>query len=122
MTGEIMKVRITGTVLPGLVEERMAIKARHPYLLTTTGGKAVSERMLTDRWAAAREAAAVKAEAAGNRRLAKAIRETFLYYMRKRAAQKEPTLQAARLRLQHDTEKLTRDHYRPGADAMDPVI
>ena len=31
-------------------------------------------------------------------------------------------LQAARLRLQHDTEKLTRDHYRPGADARDPVI
>jgi hypothetical protein len=104
-------------VLPGLLERRRASKAAHLMLLSTEHGRPVTERMLTDRWTAARAAAAVKAEPD----LAARIRAMLLRDMRKYGADLAPNLEAAAELLQHSDKRLTQRHYRTTAARIKPV-
>lgn len=89
-------------VLPRLLERRKASKALHIWLLTTEHGRFVTERMLADRFKAARAAAAEEVpECAG----------LWLRDMRKRAAQLAGGLQAAAELLQHSSSATTARHY-----------
>lgn len=98
-------------VLTELVKRREAMKAHSVMLLTTSRGRQVSESMLGDRWGAAREAAAEKAELTGNPELASTIRAMFLRDMRKRASELADSLEDASELLQHDRKSTTRRHY-----------
>ncbi len=112
------------TVLPGLIERRRALKADHLMLLSTSGGKPVSERMLTDRWDAARAAACDALRARGDDEslaLAAAIGTMYLRDMRKRAADLAASEDAAAELLQHGDKRLTARHYRTRATVLKPV-
>jgi len=118
-------------VLPELIRRRRAIKASHLMLLSTPTGRPVSQRMLRDRWDAARTAAAADVDrraalAEGDEReqlleLATQIRAMWLRDMRKRASDLAPDLKAAAELLQHGDERLTSRHYRTRAPKLVPV-
>ncbi|HWH73397.1 MAG TPA: integrase [Methylibium sp.] len=118
-------------VLPGLISRRRALKANHLMLLSTPTGRPVSERMLTDRWDAARDKAAAELEqraasAEGEERdrlaaLAAQVRRMYLRDMRKRAADLAGTEEEAAELLQHDDKRLTRKHYRTAVPKLKPV-
>jgi len=103
-------------VLSALLDRRLAMKAHSVMLLVTNTGRAVSERMLVDRWDDAR-AAAAKAHP----ELAEEILALFNRDMRKRAADLAEDLAAASKLLQHSSEKLTSDHYRTKPQKLKPV-
>lgn len=109
------------SVLPDLVERRRAYRASHLMLLSTETGRPVSQRMLRTRWDEAREAAAVKAEEAGNQELAEALRAMFLRDMRKMASNLAESDQDAANLLQHGSVGLTKKHYRTKASKLSPV-
>jgi integrase len=97
------------SVLPPLIERRRASKAPHVFLLDA--GRQVTERMLSDRFARAREAAATEVpECAG----------LYLRDMRKRAAQLAGDIDEASKLLQHSSRAVTRRHYA-GKDRVRPV-
>lgn len=109
-------------VLPGLLARRRALpQAFHVMLLSTHTGRPVSATMLRDRYEAAREAAAVKAEAAGQLELAAAIRAMYLRDMRRRAADLAEDAGAAQKLLQHGSQATTVRHYRTRADKLKPA-
>lgn len=101
----------TSPALAGYMARRSTYRVAH-LLLLSTPTRAVTWRMLNDRWVAARRKAANRAE---NRAIAKQLRGLILRDMRKFAAQQSPSLDDAADLLQHDDRRLTRDHYRPGA-------
>ncbi len=104
-------------VLPRLIEARKANKrAMHLRMLATPTGRAVTERMLHDRFVAARTAAEKAAP-----ELLDALRGLVLRDMRKRAAALAPDLATAATLLQHSSPAVTRRHYRTQGDKIAPV-
>ena len=118
-------------VLPDLLKRRRALRADHLMLLSTPTGRPVSERMLTDRWDAARglAVAELRARAEGEEAEAKAdtlaladtIARMFLRDMRKMAADLADSDEAAAELLQHSSKATTRRHYRGVAPKLKPV-
>ena len=94
-------------VLSALVDRRLASKAHSVMLLTSATGRQVSERMLSDRWDAARSKAAK-----ANPLIANQILSMFNRDLRKRAADLAGDLEAASKLLQHTSLKMTEAHYR----------
>lgn len=103
-------------VLKSLIERRG--NAPSVMLLTTHTGRSVSLRMLRDRYDDAREKAALLAEKAGQKALAKDIRAMFLRDMRKRASDLADDLHGASELLQHSSPGLTAKHYRTKAKKL----
>jgi hypothetical protein len=111
-------------VLPGVIERRRQVKASHLMLLSTPTGRPVSERMLTDRWDAARSAACDALRADGSEvavALAATIATMYLRDMRKRASDLADSDDAAAELLQHSDKRLTRRHYRTRAPLLKTV-
>lgn len=102
----------TSPVLSAINQRRVALKAEHVMFLSTPNGRPVSYGMLRDRYEAAREAAAKKAEKAGDTDLANSIRAMFLRDMRKRASDLADTVEEASELLQHSSVAVTKKHYR----------
>jgi hypothetical protein len=98
-------------VLPGLIERRRTVKAHHLMLLSTPDGRPVSLHMLRDRWDLARMRARIKAGLANDAELYAGIKAQWLRDMRKAAAQKAPSLEAAAELLQHESKRTTQRHY-----------
>jgi hypothetical protein len=109
------------SVLPDLLARRRAVKASHLMLLSTPDGRPVSQRMLRDRWDEAREAAAKKADEAGDTALAAGIRAMYLRDMRKMASDLAGTDEEAAALLQHGSVSVTRKHYRTKATSLKTV-
>lgn len=107
-------------VLPDLLARRRSLGANHLMLLSTPEGKPVSLSMLRYRWDLARSHAAVKAGIANDDDLVRSIKALYLRDMRKRAAQKSDSLEAASDLLQHDDKRLTQRHYG-GVRKLKPV-
>lgn len=106
-------------VLPDVISRRRANKnAMHLKLLATPSGREVSYRMLADRFATAREAAAA---ATSDAALAEAIRAMILRDCRKYAADKAESAEEAQKLLQHGDMATTMRHYRTKADRAKPV-
>jgi hypothetical protein len=105
-------------VLPDLLTRRRAIQADHLMLLSTPGGHKVSPTMLRDRYEAARDAAAKKAQEAGQTGLHDAIRAMYLRDMRKRAADLSDDPTAL---LQHGDKRTTEKHYLTRATRLKPA-
>lgn len=108
-------------VLSAIVTRRQAIRVSHVMLLSTPTGRPVSYSMLRGRWDSAREAAAVKAETAGDSDLAERIRAMYLRDMRKRASDLADSDESASKLLQHSSVGLTRKHYRTKATKLKAV-
>lgn len=131
--GEILPVKASKTnkaadfdvslslVLPDLLRRRRDAKVVHMNLITTPTGKALSARMLRDRYDAAREKAASKAREAGNEAFALQIEAMYLRDMRSRAADLAADDEAASKLLQHSSVALTRKHYRTKPTKLTPV-
>ena len=99
-------------VLSALVARRETMKVHCVMLLTTHTGRAVTYRMLRDRWDAARDKAALKADQEQQTALGEAIRAMYLRDMRSLAADLASDLQEAAKLLQHSSEAVTQRHYR----------
>jgi integrase len=98
-------------VLQPIIDRRKANKrAQHVFLLAA-GRKPVTYRMLAERFAKARAAAALECPAAAG---------LWLRDMRKFAGQLAPSLAAASKLLQHSSLSVTQRHYRQG-DKLTPV-
>lgn len=108
-------------VLSALVERREAMRAHSVMLLSTPTGRQVSYSMLRDRWDAARDSAALKAEQAGNAELAAQIRAMWLRDMRSLASDLADDLAEASKLLQHSSQALTARHYRNKATKLRAV-
>ena len=103
-------------VLSGLVERREAMKSYCVMLLSSDTGRQVSERMLSNRWEAARKAA-IKAHPA----LASQLEGLWLRDLRKRAANLADSMEGASKLLQHSSVKITADHYRSKVEKLKAV-
>jgi integrase len=105
-TGKAATFDLTASaILPAIIERRRAAKAPHVFLLVC-GSKVVTERMLTDRFKAARAKAAAECpDCAG----------LLLRHMRKRAAQLAGSLQEAQSLLQHGSAATTQRHSKSAA-------
>lgn len=108
-------------VLCALVERRLATGFEHELLLLTDKGLPVTERMLGERWRAARAAAADEARAAGNTNLADRIERTWMKDNRKLAANLTGDITKAARLLQHSSTAVTRKHYYSTADELEPT-
>lgn len=109
-TGKQLRIDIAGSVVERIVERRRSEKAA-TLMLLHYGERAVTERMLTDRWARARTTASVE-----HPEVAKLV----LRDMRKRAAQLAGSLSEAQTLLQHGSAATTTAHYRP-SERVKPV-
>jgi len=107
-------------VFPDLLERRRALGADHLMLLSTEDGEPLTLGTLRRRWDTARARAAVRAGLANDDELVEAIRSLYLRDMRKRAAQKAGSLEAAAELLQHDSKRTTERHYG-GVRKLRPV-
>ncbi len=106
-------------VLPDVITRRRANKqALHLKLLAAPSGREVSYRMLADRFAMAREQAALKAS---DLELATAIRGMILRDCRKYAADLAGSAEDAQKLLQHGNVATTLRHYRTKAEQAKPV-
>jgi integrase len=99
-----------GGAVDRVVKQRRGAKAPHVFLLTN-GNMQVTERMLTDAWARAREKAQAECPEVGG---------LLLRHMRKMAAQMAPSLEEARALLQHSSAATTQRHYR-SSEKLRPV-
>ncbi len=108
-------------VLSELVERREKMDVHCVTLLATSTGRTVSARMLRDRWDAARDAAAYRAEVTGNVELGARIRAMYLRDMRSMAADLASDMDEASKLLQHSSKALTAKHYRTRADRLRAV-
>ncbi|SFE19711.1 integrase [Paracidovorax konjaci] len=106
--------------LPGLLQRRRATPANHLMLLSTPDGKPVNFTKLRYRWDIARDQAVVVAGLANDDELVRAIKALYLRDMRKRAAQKSESLDAASELLQHADKRITERHYG-GVRKLKPV-
>lgn len=107
-------------VLPALMERRRAVRADHLMLLSTPTGRKVSATMLRDRYELAREAAAVKAEVAGDDEFAARIRAMWLRDMRKYGSN-QGTEEEAMQRGQWSDVATMRKHYRTKVPKAPPA-
>lgn len=94
--------------LAPMLERRRSYRVSH-LLLLSTPTRAVTWRMLNERWAAARDRAAARAE---NKPLRADLLRLVLRDMRKFAANSAASLEDAADMLQHDDKRLTAKHYR----------
>ncbi len=108
-------------VLSALVERREAMRAYCVMLLTTTTGRAVTYRMLRDRWDTARDKAALKLERAGQIDAGQRVRAMYLRDMRSLAADLAGDITEASKLLQHSSEAVTKKHYRTKATTLRAV-
>lgn len=108
-------------VLTAIVERRMANPSSCVMLLATPSGGAVSWRMLRDRWDAAREAAAYRAEKANNPDFAALIRQMYLRDMRSFASDLAGSVEDATKLLQHSSKRVTERHYRTKPERLTAV-
>lgn len=109
-------------VLPDLIARRRANKkAEHLMLLAGRRRTPVSERQLSDRFAAARTAAAIYAYEDGDADLGDAISAMILRDCRKYAADLAPSVEEAQRLLQHGSAVTTMRHYRTRPDRAKPV-
>ena len=92
-----------------------------PTLVCTKEGKPISESMQRLRFEPARKAAAEKAEKAGDKDLAKAIRDFQFRDIRPKAASEIERLEDASDLLGHTTQEMTRRVYRRVGKVVDPV-
>lgn len=107
--------------LSALVARRETQKAYCVMLLCTSTGKQVTWRMLRDRWDAARDAAAYRADITGNRDLSERIRGMYLRDMRSLAADLAGDVEEASKLLQHSSKSVTERHYRTKAQKLRAV-
>jgi hypothetical protein len=108
-------------VLPDLIARRRKNKkAEHLMLLAGPFKRPISERMLTDRFAAARAAAADKARDAGDLDLTQAVSAMVMRDCRKYAADQVETDEDAQQLLQHGSVATTRKHYRSRVTKIKP--
>ena len=108
-------------VLSALVARREAMRAYSVMLLTTGTGRQVTGRMLRDRWEAARDQAAYRAEMAGQAALGARIRGMYLRDMRSLAADLAGDVDEAAKLLQHSSTAITKRHYRTKAQTLRAV-
>lgn len=108
-------------VLTALVARREAMKAHCVMLLTTHTGRAVTYRMLRDRWDNARDKAALKLEQAGQIDDGQRVRAMYLRDMRSLAADLASDITEASKLLQHSSEAVTQKHYRTKATTLRAV-
>lgn len=109
-------------VLPDVIARRRANKAaEHLMLLAGPFKRPISERMLTDRFAAARAKAVEAARATGDTELADAVAGMIMRDCRKYAADLAEDADAAQKLLQHGSKATTLRHYRTRPDAAKPV-
>lgn len=122
-TGKRMELDVSGSpLILALIERRRRnTKAEHTMLLAGPFKKPVSERMLTDRFAAARTAAAERARAFEDGELADAIAGMMLRDCRKYAADLAGSTEDAQKLLQHGSAATTLRHYRSRPDRAKPV-
>lgn len=109
------------SVLAAMVERRLAAGFEHGLLLLTDKGKPVTERMLGERWRAARAAAADEARSAGDTDLADRIERTWMKDNRKLAAELSGDVTKAAKLLQHSSTAVTRRHYFGAAEELEPA-
>lgn len=102
-TGKRAEFDTIGSCIEDIAKRRRESKALHIYLLDAHG-RVVTERMLHDRFVAARQAAAKDVPECGS---------LMLRDMRKRAAQLSADLASASALLQHSSQSVTRRHYAP---------
>lgn len=88
-------------------QRREAMKAHCVMLLCTDTGRQATERMLLNRWNAAKTAAGKE-----NPALKEALDGLYNRDMRSRAADLSQDLETAAKLLQHSSKKVTADHYR----------
>lgn len=108
-------------VLSALVGRREAMRAHSVMLLATDTGRQVTARMLRERWDAARDQAAYRAETAGQPELGARIRGMYLRDMRSLASDLAPNEEEAAKLLQHSHPTITRRHYRTKAQTLRAV-
>ncbi|MCD2164337.1 site-specific integrase [Comamonas koreensis] len=108
-------------VLAAIVERRMSSPSSCVMLLSTPSGAAVTWRMLRDRWDAAREAAAYRAEKTNNPALAALIRKMYLRDMRSFASDLAGSVDDASRLLQHSSKRITERHYRTKPERLKTV-
>lgn len=121
-TGKSVRYTVAqSAVLTAIVERRNTITACSPMLLCTRTGRAVSMRMLRERWEEARDKAALQAMQEGKEDLSRAIRAMFLRDMRSRAADLAQDIDEASRLLQHSSKSVTERHYRTRAEDIKPV-
>ncbi|MEN5181721.1 integrase [Comamonas testosteroni] len=114
-------VVLESEVLTRIDERRSSYPSKCVMFLATPQGKPVSLRMLRDRWDAARERAAIKADADGDSHFAASIREMYLRDMRSFASDLAGSLEDAAKLLQHSSTKVTKRHYRTKPDRLKAV-
>ena len=105
-------------VLTRILARRLTIDTDCPRLICTPDGRPVTQRMLSDRWSAARDAAAYRAEVTGDTEFGAVIREMYLRDMRSFAANLAEDLDAATKLLDHNSKVTTRKHYRTKAQLL----
>lgn len=121
-TGKSVRYTVAqSAVLTAIVERRNTITAYSPMLLCTRTGRAVSMRMLRERWEEARDKAALQAMQEDKEDLSRAIRAMFLRDMRSRAADLAQDIDEASRLLQHSSKSVTERHYRTRAEDIKPV-
>lgn len=121
-TGKSVRYSVAQSqVLSAIVGRRSAMAAYSPMLLCTHTGRAVSMRMLRERWEEARDKAALQAMQEGKEDLSRAIRAMFLRDMRSRAADLAQDIDEASRLLQHSSKSVTERHYRTRAEDIKPV-
>jgi len=108
-------------VLSALVARREAMKAYSVMILSTASGRQVTWRMLRDRWDAARDSAAYRAEVTGDAALGQRIRGMYLRDMRSMAADLATDVEAASKLLQHSNKSITEKHYRTKVEPLRAV-
>lgn len=119
--GAIEFVVADSPVLSRIVERRLQMNSLCPNLLTLPNGRPVTLRMLTRRWEDARDAAAYRAEIAGDEGLGKLIRSMYLRDMRSFAANLAEDIAEASKLLDHSSVAVTRKHYRTRATRLKAV-
>jgi integrase len=122
-TGKRIEIDVSEShILLDVIERRRANRsAEHLMLLAGPFKRPVSERMLTDRFSAARARAAINAREAGDEPLAEAIAGMILRDCRKYAADLADSVEDAQRLLQHANPATTRRHYRTRPDQAKSV-
>ncbi len=130
-TGKLLRIELTDrsdperpvrTELGKLIDRMRSRPIRHRLkLLYTTAGKPLTRPMLRSRFEDAREAAAVKAEKAGDAELAARIRRMWFTDNRPKAASEIEDIKAASKLLGHSEEAITRKVYRRVGERAKPT-
>lgn len=127
-TGKLLRIELTDgetgarTELGKVIDRVRARPVRHRLkLLYTVDGKALTRPMLRTRFEDAREAAAIKADEAGDRDLADRIRQMWFTDNRPKAASDIEDIKDASKLLGHSEEQITRTVYRRVGERAKPT-